>query len=72
MEGEGEFEGHTWNRGGSLRKRLEDGDRQNKELAVFRGVSAVWLGLEELEERVMGGPCQEAFSHTGRMGKNGS
>lgn len=45
---------------------------RNKELVVFRGVGAVWLGLEELEERVVGGPCQEAFSHTGRMGKSRS
>lgn len=45
---------------------------RNKELVVFRGVSAVWLGLEELEERVMGGPCHKAFSHAGRMGKSGS
>lgn len=42
---------------------------RNKELVVFRGVSAVWLGLEELEERAIGGPCQEAFSHRERMGK---
>ena len=45
---------------------------RNKEMVVFRGVSAVWLGVEELEERVIGGPCQEAFSHTRRMGKNRS
>lgn len=45
---------------------------RNKALVLFRGVCAGWLGLEELEERVFGGPCQEAFSHARRTGKSRS
>lgn len=45
---------------------------RNKDLVVLRGVSAVCPGLEELEEKVTGGPCQETFNHTGRMGESRS
>lgn len=42
---------------------------RNKELVVFRGVGAVWLRLEELEERVVGGPCREALATLGEWEK---
>lgn len=45
---------------------------RNKELVVFRGIGAVRLGLEELEEKVIGMSCQEALSNSGRMRNSGA
>lgn len=42
---------------------------RNKDLVALRGVSAMYIDLEELEKKVTRGPCQEAFNHTRRMGK---
>lgn len=45
---------------------------RNKDLVALRGVSAMYIDLEELEKKVTRGPCQEAFNHTRRMGKSRS
>lgn len=42
--------------------------RSKNLMCLGESMLGVWLGLEGLEERVIGRTCQEAFIHTWRMG----